>query len=32
MGHEVIVKLLLKAKADVDSKDSDGRTPLWWAT
>ncbi|KAF1816294.1 hypothetical protein P152DRAFT_470330 [Eremomyces bilateralis CBS 781.70] len=30
-GHEGIVKVLLEAKADVDSKDDDGRTPLWWA-
>jgi ankyrin repeat protein len=27
-GHEAVVKLLLEAKADVDSKDHDGQTPL----
>ena len=31
-GHEAVAKLLLETgKVDVDSKDSDGRTPLWWA-
>jgi ankyrin repeat protein len=25
------VKLLLEKAVDVDSKDNDGRTPLWWA-
>jgi ankyrin repeat protein len=29
----LVVKLLLDTgKADPDSMDSDGRTPLWWAT
>jgi ankyrin repeat protein len=26
------VKLQLNKGADVDSKDAEGRTPLWWAT
>ncbi|KAF1817296.1 hypothetical protein P152DRAFT_463500 [Eremomyces bilateralis CBS 781.70] len=30
-GQEGIVKLLLEAKANVDSKDKYGQTPLWWA-
>ncbi|KAL1625640.1 hypothetical protein SLS56_007224 [Neofusicoccum ribis] len=31
-GNETIVELLLETgKADVDSKDQFGRTPLWWA-
>jgi ankyrin repeat domain-containing protein 50 len=30
-GHEAVVKLLLEAKAKVDSKDGYGRTPLSWA-
>jgi hypothetical protein len=30
-GHEVMVKLLLEAKANVDSRFNDGRTPLSWA-
>jgi hypothetical protein len=30
-GYEVMVKFLLEAKADVDSKDNQSRTPLWWA-
>jgi ankyrin repeat protein len=31
-GYEVIIKLLLEAKADVNSKDDfGGRTPLSWA-
>jgi ankyrin repeat protein len=25
-------KLLLEAKAEVESKDRNGKTPLWWAT
>jgi serine/threonine-protein phosphatase 6 regulatory ankyrin repeat subunit A len=25
------VRLLLEKAVDVDSKDSEGRTPLWWA-
>jgi hypothetical protein len=29
--HEAVVKLLLEAKADVESKSSSGRTPLSWA-
>jgi ankyrin repeat protein len=28
-GHEAVVKLLLESKADADSKDIKGRTPLW---
>jgi len=32
-GHEAIVKQLLEAGADIESKDSEyGRTPLWRAT
>jgi ankyrin repeat protein len=31
-GEETVIKLLLKTgKVDADSKDNDGRTPLWWA-
>jgi ankyrin repeat protein len=30
-GHKALVKLLLENGADVDSKDSSGRTPLLWA-
>ncbi|KAL8296144.1 hypothetical protein RB600_001571 [Gaeumannomyces tritici] len=31
-GHEAVVKLLLDTgKVDADSKDNNGRTPLWWA-
>jgi ankyrin repeat protein len=31
-GHEAVVKLLLATgKVDVDSKDKDSQTPLWWA-
>ena len=30
-GHEVIVKLLVKKGAKLDSKDGDGQTPLSWA-
>jgi ankyrin repeat protein len=31
-GHEFVVKLLLATgQADADSKDSNHRTPLWWA-
>jgi hypothetical protein len=30
-GVVAVVKLLLDKQADVDSKDGDGRTPLWWA-
>ena len=30
-GYGVMVKLLLEAKPEVDSKDDDGRTPLSWA-
>jgi ankyrin repeat protein len=31
-GHEAIVKLLLEAKADIESRDTEyGRTPLSWA-
>ena len=30
-GHEAVVRLLLENGADVESKDMDGRTPLWWA-
>ena len=30
-GHGAVVKLLLEAKADVDSKDNFGQTPLSWA-
>jgi ankyrin repeat protein len=29
--HEVIVKLLLEAKEDVDSNDRYNKTPLSWA-
>jgi ankyrin repeat protein len=31
-GYDGIVKLLVEAKADIDSKDSSGRTALSWAT
>jgi ankyrin repeat protein len=32
-GHEAVVKQLLTIRRMyVDSKDPDGRTPLWWAT
>jgi len=32
LGHEAVVKLLLATgKADVDSKDNEGQTPLSWA-
>ena len=32
-GRTSVVKLLLDThKVDVDSKDSNGQTPLWWAT
>jgi ankyrin repeat protein len=30
-GHEVVVKLLVEKGADMESKDSSGRTPLWYA-
>ncbi|KAH7115490.1 hypothetical protein B0J13DRAFT_653898 [Dactylonectria estremocensis] len=30
-GHRAIVKLLLEKGADIEAKDSFGRTPLWWA-
>jgi hypothetical protein len=30
-GHEVVVKLLFEANADIGSKDSYGQTPLSWA-
>ena len=30
-GHEAVVKLLLEQGAEVESKDEDGRTPLWRA-
>ena len=30
-GYEAVVKLLLKMGVEVDSKDNDARTPLWWA-
>ena len=30
-GHAEVVRLLLEAKAEVDSKDSFGKTPLSWA-
>jgi ankyrin repeat protein len=30
-GYEAMVKLLVEKGADLESKDSDGRTPLSWA-
>jgi hypothetical protein len=30
-GNEAVVKLLLKMGAQLQSKDKDGRTPMWWA-
>jgi ankyrin repeat protein len=30
-GHEGVVKLLLAKGAELESKDNDGQTPLWWA-
>jgi hypothetical protein len=30
-GHEAIVQLLLEKGAELESKDSGGRTPLSWA-
>jgi ankyrin repeat protein len=30
-GTKLWVRLLLEAKADINSKDEDGRTPLSWA-
>jgi ankyrin repeat protein len=31
-GHKAVVKLLLEAQAETDSKDGDGRTPLSYAS
>ncbi|KAJ5890509.1 uncharacterized protein N7473_006737 [Penicillium subrubescens] len=31
MGHEAVIKLLLEARVDVHSVDSEGSTPLSWA-
>ena len=30
-GHEAVVRLLLEFKADVDTKDNNGETALYWA-
>ena len=30
-GHEAVVKLLVEKGAEPDSKDDNGRTPLWYA-
>ncbi|KAL5346637.1 hypothetical protein ACLOAV_008344 [Pseudogymnoascus australis] len=30
-AHESVVKLLLEKDAEVDTKDSSSRTPLFWA-
>jgi len=30
-GHEAVVRLLLEHEADVDAKDTDGGTALYWA-
>ncbi|KAI3333003.1 hypothetical protein F4824DRAFT_275426 [Ustulina deusta] len=30
-GHEVVVKALLEKGTDLESKDENGRSPLWWA-
>ncbi|PVH71069.1 hypothetical protein DL98DRAFT_597280 [Cadophora sp. DSE1049] len=30
-GNEVVLAFYLKKGVDADSKDKDGRTPLWWA-
>ena len=30
-GREAVVKLLVEKGAEIESKDSYGRTPLWWA-
>jgi ankyrin repeat protein len=27
----VVVRLLLEKGASIETKDNDGRTPLWWA-
>ena len=31
MGREAVVKLLLEKGAELESKDTNGRTPLAWA-
>ena len=31
IGHEAVVKLLLEKGAELETKDSDGQTPLWRA-
>jgi hypothetical protein len=31
-GYRAVVKLMLEMGAELESKDEDGRTPLWWAT
>jgi ankyrin repeat protein len=30
-GHDKVVEVLLTRDADMDSKDNDTQTPLWWA-
>jgi ankyrin repeat protein len=30
-GHEAVVKLLLEKGAELESKNSEGQTPLLWA-